>query len=137
LFISEGIQFIKDVGNVLILPKIKIRMAYGDTLNRGAIAITPKQAYHDWANAALSEEEPTQPNEKDEATMYLVDGNWTDIDEPLLKHWEDIFANELFLTTTDEDLWPDEIDLEMFKEWFNYSIGSILIDLEESELGID
>lgn len=109
-------------------------MAYGDTLNRGAIAIIPKQAYHDWANAVLPESEPTGPSEKDEATMYLVDGNWEDIDEPLEKNWEDIFANELFLTTTDEDLWPDEISFELFKEWFSYSIGSILIDLEDSEL---
>ncbi|MEM9050414.1 MAG: hypothetical protein AAGC47_00100 [Bacteroidota bacterium] len=110
-------------------------MAYGDTLNRGAISIVPKQAYHDWANAALPEEEPTRPSEGDEATVYLVEGNWNNIDEPLQKHWEDIFANELFLTTSNEDLWPDEIDLEMFKEWFSYSIGSILIDLEDGELG--
>ena len=112
-------------------------MAYGDTLNRGAISVIPNQAFHDWANAVLPDEEPTQPSEKDEATVYLVEGNWENIDEPLHKHWEDIFANELFLTTTDEDLWPDDIDLEMFREWFTYSIGSILIDLEEGALSAD
>jgi hypothetical protein len=109
-------------------------MAYGDTLNRGAIAVIPKQAYHDWANTVLPEEEPTSPSDQDEATIYLIDGNWENIEEPLDKNWEDIFANELFLTTTNEDLWPEEISLEMFKAWFSYSIGSILIDLEESEL---
>lgn len=109
-------------------------MAYGDTLNRGAIAVIPKQAYHDWANSVTPDIDATQPAETDEATVYLVSGDWVDIEEPLLSHWEDIFANELFLTITDEDLWPDEIDLEMFKEWFSYSIGSILIDLEDGEL---
>jgi hypothetical protein len=72
----------------------------------------------------------------DEATVYLVNGDWESTDEALEKNWEDIFANELFLTTPNEELWPNEIDLEMFKDWFHYTIGSICIDIvEEGELG--
>jgi len=109
-------------------------MAYGDLLNRAAISVIPKKDYHDWANTVFPEEKPTQPVDSDEATVYLVNDDWTTIDECLEKNWEEIFANELFLTVTDEELWPDEIDLAMFKKWFSYTIGSILIDLEEGEL---
>jgi hypothetical protein len=110
-------------------------MAYGDTLNRGAISIIPKQAYHDWANAVLPDEEPTKPMEEDEATVYLVNGNWETYEQALSDNWEDIFANELFLTTQDEEVWPEEISFSMFQEWFSYTVGSVLIDLEEGELG--
>lgn len=102
-------------------------------LNRGFLSVAPKQAFWNWANTINSE---VQFSEEDniEPTVYLITEDFFDIEPILEQHFKKIFKNELFAITEEEDLWPTERTIDVFLEWFDFNIGSMVFDLEKSNL---
>jgi len=102
-------------------------------LNRGFITVTPKQDFWDWANKIdtefqFSEEDAVEPN------VYLITEDFFD-EAPLLEqHFKKIFKNELMSVSEDDSEWPEIINLNVFQEWFSVQFGSMVFDLEKSNV---
>jgi len=108
-----------------------------DSVNRSVIMVKPKLPYIEWANS-LDDDGPKLDGPKlniekplDEYTIYLVDdvGYRSDVEKVLKKHYTKIFEYELFSWHTDEEDWPQQRDLRVFRKWFSVESHSEVIDL--------
>ena len=102
------------------------------TINRAALAVTPKQPYVDWANSFCGPDDPKLPLKEfqDDGTVYLIPETADDHEdiEVIREVFEDVFCAELAAWWTDEADWP-EITWKRFNEWFAYDYRSIVMDL--------
>ena len=101
-------------------------------VNRGFIIIKPRQAFWDWANQ-FEEEESFSEAHDSEASVYLIEEDFMDIEPLLDKHFKKIMKNELAGVADEEDF-PEKITLELFLEWFHIDFGSSVFDTEKSDL---
>ena len=102
-------------------------------LNRGFITITPKKSFFDWTNTLDSEIQFTIEDEV-EPTVYLITEDFFDVEPLIEQHFKKIFKNELTAITEDEELWPSERNIDVFLEWFDIQLGSMVFDLEKSNI---
>jgi hypothetical protein len=109
---------------------------YYDSINRNAIVVKPKQALFNWVNSIY----PESPVEAvHEGTVYLIkerDSN-KEIEKWLQRNFDSIFQNELNNWHTDEKDWPPKRTYKQFKEWFDFEIHSMILDLEETGITKD
>ena len=103
-----------------------------EMLNRSAVIVKPRQPYLEWAKRddadGLAEtifktfhEEPTfylLPEYEDPSTQQEV----------LEEFWPDLFEAMLGGWVTDEALWPKNRTFEMFHQWFEVQMSSIVQD---------
>lgn len=105
-----------------------------DLLSKAAIFIRPKQPFIDWINK-LDPEDPMNSDDFFEGTTYLVSDEdfyivkKKDVDLLVAENYQEIFENELLDLWTDTDDWPETISFEMFKEWFEYHVSSMVYNL--------
>jgi len=107
------------------------------TINRNALIIVPKQPFLDW----LHDADPTshhlvlsdlrmEPNiclipecdNEDAAVCYLK------------RCYEPIFIDHLNGWYRDEDTWPAKRTFKLFREWFEWTYHSMLVDLTNEVL---
>ncbi len=107
-----------------------------NVLNRGFITVTPKQDFWNWANTIDTE---VQFSEEDdiEPTVYLITEDFFDIEPLIEQHFKKIFKNELTAITEEEELWPVERNIDVFLNWFTINVGSMVFDLEKSNIVSD
>jgi hypothetical protein len=107
-------------------------------VNRGFLAVTPKQAFWNWANKIEGEFE-MEFNEQDEIepTMYLITEDFMDVEPVIEQNFKKIFKAELMAITDEESKWPEERPIELFQEWFKVSAGSMVFDLDKSDLKVE
>ncbi|MGN6803780.1 MAG: hypothetical protein ACTHJN_17905 [Ginsengibacter sp.] len=104
-----------------------------DSINRNAIIVKPKQPLLDWVNSIY----PESPIETlNVGTVYLVNSGDSiqEVERWLQKNFDNIFQNELNGWNTDEKNWPEKRTFKLFKEWFNYEIHDMIVDMEEDEI---
>ena len=104
-----------------------------NVLNRGFITITPKKPFFDWSNTIDSELQFSIEDDI-EPTVYLITEDFFDIEPLIEQHFKKIFKNELTAITEDEELWPTERNIDVFLEWFDINLGSMVFDLEKSNI---
>jgi len=107
-----------------------------DTINRNAIVVTSKKPFIDWL---ISVEPQSSIQLEMEGNIYLIrekDSNEA-IENWLKRNYDKIFQNELNDWYTNEINWPQKRTFKMFKEWFDYKIISMILDIEESEITKD
>jgi len=106
-----------------------------ETINRGSITIVPKKPYYDWINY-LAPENPVSNNDFQEHNSYLVKDNFApeNLENVVKKRFKIIFENELNEMWTESKDWPQKRDFRTFKNWFNFHISSLVMDLENSEV---
>lgn len=106
-------------------------------LNRYALIVRPKQPYLDWASSL--DDSGLAPDPDDEQTVYLVPSfdDGTEAERVLKKVFAEVFERELEAWHTDEDAWPKNRSLVVFKEWFHIEFHSIVEDLCGYELTDD
>jgi len=104
-----------------------------NVLNRGFITITPKKPFFDWSNTIDSEMQFSIEDDI-EPTVYLITEDFFDIEPLIEQHFKKIFKNELTAITEDEELWPTERNIDVFLEWFEINVGSMVFDLEKSNI---
>ena len=104
-----------------------------NVLNRGFITITPKKPFFDWSNTIDSELQFSIEDDI-EPTVYLITEDFFDIEPLIEQHFKKIFKNELTAITEDEELWPSERNIDVFLEWFDINLGSMVFDLEKSNI---
>jgi len=102
-----------------------------DTIDRNAILVRPKKPFFDWVNTLFNDGDKLE--EKEECNIYLI-REMRNTDEVLAwvrTHFDELFVNELNDWYTGEDRWPQERTFELFAEWFDVEVHSMLLDLEE------
>jgi hypothetical protein len=52
----------------------------------------------------------------------------------LKKNFDDIFCDQLNNWYTDEDVWPQKRTFKMFKEWFDYSLHTMISDTQDGPI---
>lgn len=95
--------------------------------------IRPRQAFLDWANQ-LDADVKFDENDNVEGTNFLIEEDFFDVEPVIEKHFKKIFKHELSMVTELEDLWPQKLTIDVFLEWFSVDFGSVVIDLEKSDL---
>jgi hypothetical protein len=98
-------------------------------LPRAALIVRPKQPYLDWA--ASLDDSGLVPDVHGEMTVYLIpefadDGEAGEI---LAEVYGEVFERELFGWHTDEATWPANRTLQLFREWFEIELHSMVEDL--------
>lgn len=100
-------------------------------LYRTPLVVRRRQPYIDWANAT----DPEPPMTEDLAqtpAVYLVEATEDDpsLDRVLEEYWPGIFEQELAGWLEDEATWPEGRSLEMFRAWFDVTLGQGVVDLD-------
>lgn len=103
------------------------------TVNRSVCLLVPEQPFLDWVKAVDPEPVPTLTLEaiRDDASVFLLP-EVADTPESALrwveKRWRTFFEfmlGEWF----DDSLWPQQISLEMFRQWFTPRFHSMVWDM--------
>lgn len=102
-------------------------------LNRGFLIVRPRQAFFDWANQ-FDEHIQFSTDDEIEPNIYLITEDFMDIEPIIEQHFKKIFEAELLAVTDEEDTWPSERKIELFLNWFSIEAGSMVFDLEKSDL---
>ena len=104
-----------------------------DSINRNAIVVKPKQPLLTWINS-IYPESPVEAIE--EGTVYLVRqrGSNQEIEKWLQRNFDDIFQNELNNWHTDDNDWPPKRTFKLFREWFDYVIYAMILDMEDDKV---
>lgn len=103
-------------------------------LNRGAIAISPKQAFKNWL-MTLDVCDLTLPS-SDEKQLYLVPYFEDDEDAAsvLGQVYERIFRRELSRWYTVQESWPQDRSFAVFNQWFNVEYLNLIDDLGDGPI---
>ena len=105
------------------------------TVDRFAAVVEPKEPYFTWARG-LDDSEPSidSLSREDLTSVYIID----DLDETgevaLQMHWTWIFSEKLMAWHRLEQDWPHARSYEMFREWFDVRLLSLVWDLCEEPL---
>jgi hypothetical protein len=107
---------------------------YFDNVKRSALVLRPKQAFVDW----LQSIEPMDDisNHLKEGDVYLLPDyeEVEEMEEWLSENFDSIFSDQLNNWYTAEEIWPQERTFEMFKDWFEYTLHTMIWDTEEDEI---
>lgn len=111
-------------------------------VERSIVVIKPKQPFLDWINnnLAISNESLLDlSNIRIDCNSYLIP-EVNEIEDGVAyvdEVYEALFQLELASWSEDQSLWPQELTLKMFWEWFDIEISPTLIDLTEDDSGSD
>lgn len=105
-------------------------------INRTALVVRPGKPFLDWA-AGLDDESPEQAQDlAKRASVYLVaeDPDEQEESASIENYWRGIFEEQLAGWSENEDEWPKNLSLEMFKQWFEVTAESVVVDLESGPI---
>ncbi len=107
------------------------------TINRAALIVRPKQPYVDWANS-VDDDGPRVILQglRTDPSIYLVETIDLLEDFHLLVDdaWEWIFREQLNGWMCDPDQWPQGMTREMFLEWFDCEVATMIWDMLKSKI---
>jgi len=100
-------------------------------INRSLIIVRPKQPFLDWVRSIDPDDDTKMEDIVDDPTAYLIPELGDESEEEDLIEWcaEFVFEYELWSWYTDEDLWPAERDVTMFRDWFEIEFRSLVNDV--------
>lgn len=99
-----------------------------ENVRRSALTLKPKKPFQDWLTNI-------DPDDKDidltqDSIVYLLPdfeetrqmGNW------LKKNFDQLFCDQMNNWYTDESCWIPNRTFKLFKEWFDYSLHTMIMD---------
>jgi hypothetical protein len=105
-----------------------------ENIDRSALIVTPKQPFIDW----LLGLDPTinKVDVTNDPDVYLKPDfdNDTQVVKWLERNFDDIFRDQLNHWYNDESKWIQKRTFKVFKEWFNYSIHTMIWDTLENPI---
>ncbi len=110
-------------------------------INRNAVMLIPQQPVLDW----LIEIDPaakdvlTLESIQDEPDIFLIDekeDGETAVLRWVEKNWRMLFDHFLEDWVTDESLFPANLSLKLFRQWFKVRYSSMIWDLETKPLSV-
>jgi hypothetical protein len=99
-------------------------------INRDSVIIKGKQPLVDWINAHGSEYPVTLEDVQEQSTVILLP-ECRDREEAVSIieiNYELIFTGELEGWHADESLWPKDLTLETFRDWFDIEYHDMVFD---------
>lgn len=108
-----------------------------EMVNRSAVIVRPKQPFLDWCRKDDAEglaegvfkqlhEEPQiyllPEYEDSESQQGILEDYWPALFEAMLEGW-----------VTEESMWPKKRSFKMFREWFEITMTSTVLDLDLDE----
>lgn len=103
-------------------------------VNRSVFIVVPREPFWQWLSNLPHSDlgDLTLAELQQDANSYLVPAcqNIDEVWDEIEARTETIFAAELADWCDDESYWPD-LTAELFNEWFNVQISSIVTDLAE------
>ena len=106
-------------------------------VNRNSVIIKPKQPYLDWLNKLnIPDLEVNLEELRRECTAVLIPEVESEEDafSYLENIFEDLFEMELAAWCQDDAQWPQPLTWQLFNEWFDLEIHSMVIDIASEDL---
>jgi len=102
-------------------------------VTRTAMVLTPKQLFFGWLNNIYSDIKHDDLNEPD---VYLLPDFETleEMEAWLEEHFDWFFCEQMNNWNTDEALWVQNRTFNMFREWFHYSLHTMVWDTVEGPI---
>lgn len=97
-------------------------------INRSALIVRPRQALEDWINQV--EGKKVFDLSRADSSVYLIPEEF-DTEDPaiaLQPHYKQIFESELESWYTDRSLWPADLSLASFRNFFDISFAGTVWD---------
>jgi len=116
------------------------------SLNRASVSLKPKRPLIDWLqkiDCGLGKEPMGTLDPLDEnGDIFLVPGDDVidsreDAVKWVEKNWSDFFEFELGKWIIDDQLWPKNRTLKLFREWFDIEYHSMVWDLGSEPLSTE
>ena len=101
---------------------------YFENVRRSALVLRPKQPFKDWLVALDSGD--IKVDLTNDTDVYLL----PDFEEPkqienwLKRNYDQIFCDQMNNWYVDESVWIQNRTYKIFKEWFDYSIHTMIWD---------
>ena len=107
-----------------------------EAIDRNLAIIRPKKPYLDWVRSLPNPDKDITLEElRLDCSTFLIPAE----DSPqegtvfLEKHFREIFEYELSSWDLESKNWPSSFTLQMFRDWFDLEIHTLVIDLVEEE----
>ena len=116
------------------------------TLNRASVSLKPKKLLIDWLreiDRSIGAETNSLVDPLNEnGDIFLIPGEDTiesreDAVKWVEKRWSDFFEFELGKWIIDDQLWPKNRTLKLFKDWFDIEYHSMVWDLGNEPLATE
>ena len=110
-------------------------------VNRSIAIIKPKQPFFDWLNALPFEQDEaltlTALRQDCNALLIPPAEDFEDARDFIRTRWRGLFEAELADWCDDDALWPEKLTPNLFQQWFDVEIHSVLTDLVDDPLERD
>jgi len=105
-------------------------------VNRSVLIVRAKEPFRQWLRSLPDPEDASLAEINEDSSVYLVPEYEDDSEkEKILKMmYEEIFEEQLEDWWRDEDDWPKNRNMSLFKNWFDVEFHSVVIDLVGGEL---
>lgn len=103
-----------------------------ESVKRTALVIKPKKPFFDWVFNLDNETKEEDIYEENDVYLLPNFDFAKEMEKWLEKNYDDIFRDQMNNWWTGEDLWVPNRTFQMFKEWFDYELHTMIWDtLEE------
>src|SRR5688572_3091269 len=104
-------------------------------VRRTALILTPKKPFCDWVKSMYPEDDDSDAF--DEHDVYLLPDYETqeEMERWLKRNFDWLFCEQLNNWYTDENGWPSKRTFKIFKEWFDYSLHTMVWDSVAGPIG--
>lgn len=107
------------------------------TINCIAVVVEPKEPYRAWARDLDGEDSTIDGMSREHLTsVYLIEED-PNSEEPLRRHWDWIFAENLHSWCRDSSSWPQDRTYTLFEAWFDVRVVDMVFDLADGPLRRD
>ena len=102
-------------------------------LNRGFIAVTPKAKFIEEVMNHKKQQEIFVPDTP-EASIYLIEEDFWDDEVILKKYFKNLIKAEINQLEPEGNIETKHIDFDSFQDYFDFSMGNIVFDLENKPI---
>ena len=109
-------------------------------VNRGIAVIKPKEPFREWAMGVPDPPESLNLEDlrHDCQAVLIPEFESDEAGRALIEQYSSVFFRlELESWTTDESQWPEDTSYEVFLEWFDVELHSVVLDLMKSEIEVE
>ena len=105
-----------------------------ENIDRSALVIIPKKPFHDWLISI--EADNAGADLWKESTVYLLPDfdDEEDMEKWMKKNFDQIFCDQMNNWYTEESCWISKRTFKMFKEWFDFSLHTMIMDTLEDPI---
>ena len=110
------------------------------TLNRTVVLLVPKQPFLDWLNNVDPDEQDlTLEDLCEDNEVFLIPQFSDNLDSEkwIEARWSALFEHMLMGWVEDEDQWPKDRTLDLFRKWFGTAIHTMAWDLSDDPLFVE